>query len=395
MLKQNLSLLLLFFLAFTSCTKDTGGTTTDTYAASGGSSSSASGGGSGSGSSGGSGSQPGVITAGEWNDLDNWKFWDTLIIKEDFKKFPAYWSFYNKSRIAVKVSGTDGLPVINAVVKLKRNGSPIFSAKTDNKGTAELWSDLFTESSSTTTSGMSIDINNGAFALSSIKMYKDGVNNITISPLATKNKIEVAFVVDATGSMGDELEYLKTELLDVISRVKSSNPGADVVTSSVFYRDHGDEYLTKVSPFTSDANATINFIKDQRAGGGGDIPEAVDAALDKAVNELQWTGDAKTRLMFLLLDAPPHHEQDVISSVQASILKAATNGIKVIPIAASGTDKETEFLLRFMAMSTNGTYVFITNDSGIGNTHMVASVGPYTVEYLNNLMVRLINKYAK
>jgi Mg-chelatase subunit ChlD len=392
MLKQHLSLLLLFFITFTSCDKSVTSTdAADSYAA-GGLTSSASGGRSGSG---GSGSQAGVITAGEWNDLDNWKFWDTLIIKDDFKKFQPYWSFYNNNRIAVKVTGANNLPVINAVVKLKRNGNVIFSTKTDNKGAAELWGDLFAENSSTTTSGLSVDVGNGAVTLANVKPYKEGVNNITTSPLAVKNRIEVAFVVDATGSMGDELEYLKTELLDVISQVKSSNPGAEIATSAVFYRDHGDEYLTKVSPFTSDANATINFIKDQRAGGGGDIPEAVDAALDKAVNELQWSGDAKTRLLFLLLDAPPHHEQNVIGSVQTSISKAAANGIKVIPIAASGTDKETEFLLRFMAMSTNGTYVFITNDSGIGNTHMAASVGPYTVEYLNNLMIRLINKYAQ
>ncbi|MDI3320315.1 vWA domain-containing protein [Pinibacter soli] len=389
MLKHNLGLLLLFFLVFTSCTKSTTATdATDTYAA-GGVSSSATGGGSGSGS------QAGVITAGEWNDLDNWKFWDTLIIKEDFKKFPSYWSFYNNNRISVKVSSTDGSPVANAVVKLKRNGGVIFSAKTDNKGTAELWSDLFTESSSATTSGMSIDINNGAFTLASVKTYKDGVNNITISPQAIKNRIEIAFVVDATSSMADELEYLKNELLDVITRAKASNSAAEVFSSAVFYRDRGDDYLTKVSPFTTDANTTINFIKDQHASGGGDFPEAVDAALDKAVNELQWSDDARTRLLFLILDAPPHHEQNVISSVQTSISKAAGKGIKVIPITASGIDKETEFMMRFMAISTNGTYVFVTNDSGIGNTHIAASVGPYTVEYLNDLMVRLINKYAQ
>ena len=96
----------------------------------------------------------------------------------------------------------------------------------------------------------------------------------------------------------------------------------------------------------------------------------------------------------MILDAPPHKESSNISKVQLAIAKAAEKGIKIIPVSASGIDKETEFLLRFMALSTNGTYVFITNDSGIGNTHLEATVGPYQVEYLNNLMVRLINKYA-
>ena len=129
--------------------------------------------------------------------------------------------------------------------------------------------------------------------------------------------------------------------------------------------------------------------------GGGDFPEAVHSALDKAVNELQWSTNAKTRILFLVLDAPPHHDNSVISNIQISLLKTAEKGIKIIPITASGIDKETEFLMRFLAMTTNGTYVFITNDSGIGNSHLQASVGEYQVEFLNNLMVRLINKYAE
>ncbi len=51
--------------------------------------------------------------------------------------------------------------------------------------------------------------------------------------------------------------------------------------------------------------------------------------------------------------------------------------------------------MRFMAISTNGTYVFITNDSGIGNEHLEPTVGEYQVEYLNDLLVRLINKYSE
>jgi hypothetical protein len=46
-------------------------------------------------------------------------------------------------------------------------------------------------------------------------------------------------------------------------------------------------------------------------------------------------------------------------------------------------------------MSTNGTYVFITNDSGIGNDHLQATVGDYEVEFLNDLMVRLVKKYTQ
>jgi hypothetical protein len=351
------------------------------------------------GASGGSsnpgGGQAGVVTAGEWNDLDHWLFWDTLINKDDFKKWPSSWGFFNANRIAVNVAGPNALPVVNALVTLKRNGATIFSTKTDNKGNAELWVGLFQNDPGVDFSKLTIDVNNGAGIITRVKPWKEGINNLIVLPAAVNNKIEIAFVVDATGSMGDEIGYLKTELLDVITRVKKDNASATLATSAVFYRDKNDDYLTKVSAFSTNINTTIDFIKGQNAGGGGDFPEAVHSAMEKAVNELQWSANARTRLVFLLLDAPPHHEEAVISSLQGSVKKAIENGIKIIPITASGIDKETEFLMRFMAISTNSTYVFITNHSGIGNDHLTPTVGPYEVEYLNNLMVRLINKYAQ
>ena len=203
----------------------------------------------------------------------------------------------------------------------------------------------------------------------------------------TSNEVQIAFMVDATGSMGDELEFLKMDLKNVISKVEEGNKNLKISTATVFYRDEGDEYVVKHSDFTKDINKTIQFINSQKADGGGDFPEAVHSALNQ-LNKLQWDGEARTRIAFLVLDAPPHHEDKVIKSVQASVKTAAEKGIKLIPIVASGIDKPTEFLMRFMAIYTNGTYVFITDDSGIGNSHLEPSVGEYQVEKLSNLMIR-------
>lgn len=339
--------------------------------------------------------QAGVITAGEWNDLANWPFWEDLLTKQNFAEFRDKWGIHNNNRISVQVTDADSKPVIDASVVLKKGSSALFRSRTDNKGRAELWADLFQRNTHVDFSELSIEVNDGAALLKEVKPYKEGMNSITLSAGTSQNMIDVAMVVDATGSMGDELEYLKTELLDVVNRAKADNSNSTVRMGSVFYRDEGDNYLTKLSGFSENPNATINFIKDQSADGGGDFPEAVHAALDKAVNELQWSANARTRLLFLVLDAPPHSTGGVMNSLHVSIAKAAGKGIKIIPITASGIDKETEFLMRFMAISTNGTYVFITNHSGIGNDHLQPTVGDYQVEYLNNLMVRLIDKYAE
>ncbi len=69
---------------------------------------------------------------------------------------------------------------------------------------------------------------------------------------------------------------------------------------------------------------------------------------------------------------------------------AAKKGITIIPLAASDTDKQTEYLMRTFALLTNGTYTFLTNDSGIGNNHIKPTIDSYEVEKLNDLLLRLI-----
>lgn len=338
--------------------------------------------------------QPGVITAGEWNDLDNWMFIDSVLNSQTYSVMPGYWGFYNNHRISVLVKDGSDKPVVDQPVVLKRNGTEIWSAKTDNLGMAELWADLYQFSSEADTTQLQIVVGNAT--LDNVKTIAAGINSIVYTGAnTTSNKVEIAFMVDATGSMGDELEFLKTELLDVINRAKADNPSVTMLTGSVFYRDKGDDYLTRISNFDTNIQTTVNFIKKQKASGGGDFPEAVHTAMDKSLNELQWSASARTRLLFLVLDAPPHYEPDIVANIHNLVAFAAEKGIKIIPVTASGIDKETEFLVRFMAMCTNGTYVFVTNDSGVGNDHLEATVGYYQVEYLNDLMVRLINKYVK
>ncbi|MEN8249560.1 MAG: hypothetical protein ABFS32_11555 [Bacteroidota bacterium] len=336
--------------------------------------------------------QEGLITAGEWNDLENWNFWTDLLDGQTYSDKPDYWRFYTRNRVSVKI--TDGTPVVNAKVELRKNGEPTWIARTDNNGIAELFPGLFAGSEEVDLS--EFYVNNIRYR-TALHLFKDGgVNEVMISStMQNSNKVEISFIVDATGSMSDELEFLKDDLESVIQRAANDNQSADIYTSSVFYRDIGDDYLVKHSDFSQSIGVTKGYIAQQQAAGGGDYPEAVHTALKTGIEQLQWSDDARTRIAFLLLDAPPHYETQIVDEIHTYIKKAAEKGIKIIPITASGIDKETEFLMRFFSISTNGTYVFITNDSGIGNDHLEASVGEYEVEYLNDLMVRLINKYIE
>ena len=184
------------------------------------------------------------------------------------------------------------------------------------------------------------------------------------------------------------MQYIKSELKDVISKVDSN-----VRISCNYYRDYGDAYVVKPYDFTTEIDNVMDQITNQYAMGGGDYPEAVDEALYNAVSEHDWSPSARARLLFLVLDAPPHYDEDKVNSIKETVKTAAEKGIRIIPVASSGVDKETEMLLRSIALETAGRYVFLTDDSGIGLGHIEADVGDFEVEYLNEMILRIINEY--
>ncbi|HNY30540.1 MAG TPA: VWA domain-containing protein [Fibrobacteria bacterium] len=338
--------------------------------------------------------KPGQITAAEWNDLSNWDFWLNLNGNADFSKYATYWSYNLNNRVSVHAT-LQGAPQVDALVELlDGDGRVLWTARTDNKGNAELWPAVVSGGQQST-SGLRARI--GTQVFEGIKVNSQGGTNDLIleSSKGTPEAIDVAFMVDATGSMSDELDYLTTELKDVIASVRSRNGNVSINTGAVFYRDVTDEYVTKVSAFTSNNSQTIDFVGKQVANNGGDRPEAVHTALDESLNTLVWSSSAKARILFIVLDAPPHYEPAIVSKMHELVRTASAKGVRIVPVACSGIDKETEFLLRYMAIATGGTYVFVTNDSGIGGSHLAASVGDYSVEYLNALMVRLIEEKIK
>lgn len=338
--------------------------------------------------------EAGTLTAGEWNDLNNWKFWQSLMQKKSFSEYQQEWQFFPSQRYSVRVTDAMGQPVMDCKVELlDKNKEKVWEAKTNNSGIAELWSQPFSENKNLKNT-ITINYNGKSHQLKSPQTFVEGTNNFKLGETAVMpdNRADVMFVVDATGSMEDEIAYLKKELEDVVAQVKTNQPNLALQIGSVFYRDQGDKYVTRSSALSANTDATINFINGQSADGGGDYPEAVDVALEEAITKQNWSPSARTRIVFLMLDAPPHHDTKSLKSIQNSIQEASKKGVKLIPIASSGIDKKTEFLMRFFTLTTNGSYVFMTDHSGVGNGHVEPTVGEYRVEYLNELLTRIITQ---
>lgn len=339
----------------------------------------------------------GQLTAGETNDFGKWELW-TDISKEDLSEFRDVWQLYPDHRFATQLIFPNGQPAVDVPVRLfNSSGQLLWSARTDNRGRAELWAGMTGATLGVQDEySLVAELDGKPYTIRGAKPFQEGLNTLEL-PLNCNRQtaVDIAFVVDATGSMGDEIRYLSSELTDVIDRAKTNLEDADLRTAAVFYRDSSDAYVTIHSNFTDKAEATVGYVNAQSHAGGGDHPEAVDAALETAVDSLVWREEAAARLLFLVLDAPPHQDEASKQRIQKMTRRAAEKGIRVIPIVCSGMSKDGEYLLRSIALATNGTYVFLTDDSGIGGKHLAPTTDSYDVEKLNDLMVRVIEQFSK
>lgn len=342
--------------------------------------------------------QAGTITAGEWNDLANWSFWQRLFASWQYIVQP--WQIQPAERVVVEVLNEQNLALPNIVISLKDSLGivTLAQARSDNSGMVFLFPTMLgvpTRIGSVNTVRIVAEVNGQSIDVGMAEVNSAQPTRIKLPIARTVSRtLDVMFVVDATGSMGDEIQYLKVELQDVLRRAQQQSGMTQLRMASVFYRDYGDDYVVRPFPFTTDINSLVNFIGRQDASGGGDFPEAVDEALVEAVTKQQWSGSAVNRLLFLILDAPPRLNSSVVERLQRVMRQAAVQGIRIIPITASGINRETEALMRSLAIGTGGTYIFITDNSGVGNDHLEATVGRYDVEFLNNLILRLLLKYT-
>jgi len=335
----------------------------------------------------------GLLTGGEWRDNTNFAYWRSLFAqREEWQNISAEWQLDTLERIVVRVTGA-GKPAAGLTVKLASGSTLLWEAVTDSRGEAFLFTGINTDRRYAPDKIIVETANGKAVTTDVPEDFKETDTAVEIaipdeSPMRTE--LDLMFVIDTTGSMGDELKYLQTELASVIDRA-ASNTGVDTRLSVNFYRDDGDDYVVRDFGFTKNISIAIEHLEDQRASGGGDYPEAVTKALKNAIVSHDWASGSE-KLMFLVLDAPPHRA-DALSELESIIRNAAQTGIRIIPVASSGVDTDTEFLCRTMAIATGGTYTFLTDDSGIGNSHLEPTIGNYTVEKLNDMLVRIISDY--
>jgi methyl-accepting chemotaxis protein len=131
------------------------------------------------------------------------------------------------------------------------------------------------------------------------------ISIIIIINVEERTSLDLLFIMDITGSMGPYVEQAKANVIDIINRIINDCPGIDINLGFIGYRDIEEEITGDIIDidFTKNHTELKNKIKNVEATGGGDEPEDVAWAFERALNKT-WKNNA--RFIVFVADAPNH-----------------------------------------------------------------------------------------
>ena len=262
-------------------------------------------------------------------------------------------------RITLTALDSDGLTLPDCRVEISLGGDVVDRGVTTADGIFRTFPSLYAGSAKT----LSATFRYGRIE-KTIALTRNGKRDVEVTlktprTLPDAVPLDLLFILDTTGSMGEEIDRLKTSI-DLINLNLSQLPAKPLIRyGMVLYRDKGDAYVTEVIPFTHSLETFRNQLAGVRAGGGGDTPEDLESALDKGINELEW-GKQGVRLAFAITDAPPHLDYDHTTSYIDAARAARQKGIKIFTVGTGGLSIDGEYVLRQISQLTGGAYIFLT-----------------------------------
>ncbi len=347
------------------------------------------------------------LNAGE---IDDNARWDTyLLYRANF--LPQYGNAVHDvdvtGRQIIHVTDEQGLPVLGARVQVYTGRTLVSETLTYATGQTLFFPNARAESRGQQSFRVVVEKGNAAVAFT-LDPQRGPVWDVTLEDTLALDRVrlDVLFLLDTTGSMGDELAQLQNNILGISAQIAALPGGIDVRYGLVTYRDRGDAYVTRTYDFTPDVGMFQASLNGERADGGGDEPESLNQALHDAINNMSWRGEDTVKLVFLVADAPPHLDYPQDYDYAQEMVVAAQRGIKIHPIASSGLNQVGEYIFRQIAQYTMGHFIFLTYQQGASGEPGVVrqdlnvgtsddpttqqDQGDYTVERLDDLVLRLI-----
>ncbi|MBN2440836.1 MAG: VWA domain-containing protein [Spirochaetales bacterium] len=219
-----------------------------------------------------------------------------------------------------------------------------------------------------------------------IMVDRRGVRNIDVvfdltRPYYSNVPLDMVFILDTTGSMGEEITQLKNTIGIINQTLSTLSTSPLVRYGMVQFRDRGDaqsSYLTKVVPLTENLDDFQTALNQVTASGGGDKPEDLEQALEDTMNEMVWNTDG-IRLGWIITDAAPKLYVDETYKYVDAARDAHKAGIKFFSIGCGGLDVPGEYALRQLSQYTSAKYIFLTyGETGPSEGGVPGSVSHHT-----------------
>lgn len=186
----------------------------------------------------------------------------------------------------------------------------------------------------------------------------------------TGKKIDVSFVFDTTGSMGEEIAAMKQAVIDFINTIKAS--GVDYGLGLIDYEDYptgtcgdaGDSphKVLNGGNLTSDVTVMRSLVDSLVANAGGDEPEAVLDALMVTAQQVKWRGGDAQKVIVLIGDQPPHEDNDSICNPNGYTLDGVINKLREQGIIVHVVSSKDLSKMKQIADGTGGSFYEMKTD---------------------------------
>ncbi len=185
-------------------------------------------------------------------------------------------------------------------------------------------------------------------------------NRLEEQPIA--NQIDLVLLIDATGSMTEELSSLKAGLATIASQLNMLPESVTLRYGFVTYQDQTKTEDPKIFYLTDDWNLFAESLAEVTAVGGGDYAENLSEGLNLAVTGMNWQPDTAAKLIILLGDAPPHLSSSTSPPYQEAARLAQAQNITLFTIGSDDLDAQGEEIYQQIAQIGNGRYIFLTDE---------------------------------
>ncbi len=330
---------------------------------------------------------------------DNQQFNYFLNFLNQYRSSVHSYSYDISERIHLTLEDKDGksLPNVNIKIYDQKESRLLDEGKTYADGSYFFYPSEVAAEDKTFFVGYTMDGLYQTILINRTGPRKVGIKTDKARDLRPGVPVDIVFILDTTGSMGEEIKRLIATIDLIHMNLSALSSKAQIRFGMVLYRDKDDKYRTKVVPLTADIDEFRAALEQVGAGGGGDTPEDLQTALHKAMRGVDWNEDG-LRLGFVITDASPHLDYGQRYTYISAALEAKQKGIKLFTVGTGGLGLRGEYVLRQISQLTYAKYLFLTygNETGENAGGVTGSVSHHTgSNYQTDKLEAIIMRLAK